>query len=91
MEMHRLAPKWPLVALTNYDFLQVGKPGASPWLGGIDADDYDGDFVKAAAADPRRHGALAELRLPAERQGRRPRLPLLPRPGDGRRRRTPGA
>ncbi|WSJ91030.1 glycerophosphodiester phosphodiesterase family protein [Streptomyces sp. NBC_01304] len=49
MAMHRLAPKWPLVALTNYDFLQVGKPGASPWLGGIDADDYDGDFVKAAA------------------------------------------
>ncbi|WP_066943647.1 glycerophosphodiester phosphodiesterase family protein [Streptomyces lushanensis] len=49
-EMHRLAPKYPLVALTNYDFLQVGKPGASPWLGGIDADDYDGDFVKAASA-----------------------------------------
>ncbi|MDG4857037.1 glycerophosphodiester phosphodiesterase family protein [Streptomyces sp. T-3] len=49
MAMHELAPKWPLVALTNYDFLQVGKPGASPWLGGIDADDYDGDFVKAAA------------------------------------------
>ncbi|WP_210571449.1 glycerophosphodiester phosphodiesterase family protein [Streptomyces sp. GESEQ-4] len=46
--MHKLAPRWPLVALTNYDFLQVGKPGASPWLGGIDADDYDGDFVKAA-------------------------------------------
>src|SRR4029079_16370441 len=35
-EMHKLAPKYPLVALTNYDFLQVGKPGASPWLGGID-------------------------------------------------------
>ncbi|WP_406369855.1 glycerophosphodiester phosphodiesterase family protein [Streptomyces sp. NBC_00647] len=51
-EMHRLAPKWPLVALTNYDFLQVGQPGASPWLGGIDADDYDGDFVKAAATVP---------------------------------------
>ncbi|MGV9929472.1 glycerophosphodiester phosphodiesterase family protein [Streptomyces olivaceoviridis] len=51
-EMHKLAPKYPLVALTNYDFLQVGKPGASPWLGGIDADDYDGDFVKAAAAVP---------------------------------------
>ncbi|SCE93773.1 glycerophosphodiester phosphodiesterase family protein [Micromonospora mirobrigensis] len=51
-EMHRLAPTWPLVALTNYDFLQVGRPGASPWLGGIDADDYDGDFVKAAAAIP---------------------------------------
>jgi glycerophosphoryl diester phosphodiesterase len=51
-EMHRLAPTWPLVALTNYDFLQVGKPGASPWLGGLDADDYDGDVVKAAAAIP---------------------------------------
>jgi glycerophosphoryl diester phosphodiesterase len=47
--MHRLAPRLPLVALTNYDFLQVGRPGASPWLGGIDVDDYDGDFVRAAA------------------------------------------
>ncbi|MEO3873421.1 glycerophosphodiester phosphodiesterase family protein [Nonomuraea sp. B12E4] len=51
-EMHRLARKWPLVALTNYDFLEVGKPGASPWLGGIDADDFGGDFVRAAAAVP---------------------------------------
>ncbi|MEU6414107.1 glycerophosphodiester phosphodiesterase family protein [Microbispora sp. NPDC046933] len=51
-EMHRLAPSWPLVALTNYDFLQVGRPGASPWLGGLDADDFGGDFVKAAAAIP---------------------------------------
>ncbi|MGW2160340.1 glycerophosphodiester phosphodiesterase family protein [Nonomuraea sp. NPDC001699] len=51
-EMHRLAPEWPLVALTNYDFLQVGKPGASPWLGGIDADDFGGDFVSAAASIP---------------------------------------
>lgn len=48
--MHRLAPRWPLVALTNYDFLQVGKPGASPWLGGIDVDDFGGDFVAAAAS-----------------------------------------
>ncbi|MEU0134550.1 glycerophosphodiester phosphodiesterase family protein [Streptomyces sp. NPDC006296] len=51
-EMHTLAPDYPLVALTNYDFLQVGEPGASPWLGGIDADDYGGDFVRAAAAVP---------------------------------------
>jgi glycerophosphoryl diester phosphodiesterase len=50
MAMHRLAPRWPLVALTNFDFLQVGQPGASPWLGGIDADDFGGDFVKAAAS-----------------------------------------
>ena len=48
--MHKLAPTYPLVALTNYDFLEVGKPGKSPWLGGVDADDYDGDFVKAAEA-----------------------------------------
>ncbi|MEU1212475.1 glycerophosphodiester phosphodiesterase family protein [Streptomyces sp. NPDC005790] len=51
-EMHELAPAYPLVALTNYDFLQVGKPGASPWLGGIDADDYDGDLVEVAASVP---------------------------------------
>jgi len=50
--MHELAPTWPLVALTNYDFLQVGRPGKSPWLGGIDADDYGGDFVRAAATVP---------------------------------------
>jgi glycerophosphoryl diester phosphodiesterase len=49
-EMHRLAPRLPLVALTNRDFLEVGKPGASPWLGGLDADDFGGDFVAAAAA-----------------------------------------
>jgi glycerophosphoryl diester phosphodiesterase len=52
MLMHRLALRWPLVALTNFDFLQVGQPGASPWLGGIDVDDYGGDFVRAAAAIP---------------------------------------
>jgi glycerophosphoryl diester phosphodiesterase len=52
MLMHRFAPTWPLVALTNFDFLQVGQPGASPWLGGIDVDDYGGDFVRAAAAIP---------------------------------------
>jgi glycerophosphoryl diester phosphodiesterase len=50
MTMHRLAPELPLVALTNRDFLQVGQPGASPWLGGIDADDFGGDFVAAAAS-----------------------------------------
>ncbi|MFI2712154.1 glycerophosphodiester phosphodiesterase family protein [Micromonospora sp. NPDC018662] len=50
--MHRLAPRWPLVALTNYDFLQVGQPGASPWLGGLDADDFGGDVVRAADAIP---------------------------------------
>jgi glycerophosphoryl diester phosphodiesterase len=50
MAMHELAPELPLVALTNRDFLQVGQPGASPWLGGIDVDDFGGDFVAAAAS-----------------------------------------
>lgn len=48
--MHSYAPTWPLVALTNYDFLEVGKPGASPWLGGVDSDTYGGDLVESAAA-----------------------------------------
>jgi glycerophosphoryl diester phosphodiesterase len=50
MAMHTLAPDLPLIALTNRDFLQVGQPGASPWLGGIDVDDFGGDFVAAAAS-----------------------------------------
>jgi glycerophosphoryl diester phosphodiesterase len=49
-EMHRLAPAWPLIALTNHDFLQVGKAGASPWLGGVDSDDFGGDLVATATA-----------------------------------------
>lgn len=48
--MAQVAPELPLVALTNRDFLQVGQPGASPWLGGLDADDYDGDLVRMAEA-----------------------------------------
>ena len=47
MRMHEVYPQLPLVALDNYDFLQVGKPGASPWLGGIDIDDFGGDPLKA--------------------------------------------
>lgn len=50
MAMHELAPELPLIALTNRDFLQIGQPGASPWLGGIDVDDFGGDFVAAAAS-----------------------------------------
>ena len=50
--MHRHLPAVPLVALTNIDFLEVGRPGASPWLGGLDVDDFGGDFVAAADAIP---------------------------------------
>ncbi|TMR94353.1 glycerophosphodiester phosphodiesterase family protein [Nonomuraea basaltis] len=47
MRMRELEPRLPLVALTNRDFLQTGQPGASPWLGGIDVDDFGGDPLKA--------------------------------------------
>jgi glycerophosphoryl diester phosphodiesterase len=40
-------PRLPRVALTNYDFLQVGQPGASPWLGGLDIDAFGGDPIRA--------------------------------------------
>jgi len=45
--MRQVEPRLPLVALTNYDFLQTGQPGASPWLGGLDIDDFGGDPIKA--------------------------------------------
>lgn len=48
MRMREVEPRLPIVALTNKDFLQCGQPGASPWLGGIDADDHDCDLVRAA-------------------------------------------
>ncbi|TDC56915.1 hypothetical protein E1212_00170 [Jiangella ureilytica] len=47
MRMGEVAPRLPLVALTNYDFLQVDRPGASPWLGGIDIDDFGDDPIAA--------------------------------------------
>ncbi|MGP3969058.1 glycerophosphodiester phosphodiesterase [Streptomyces sp. 6N223] len=47
--MREVEPRLPIVALTNgQPFLQVGQPGASPWLGGIDIDDFDGSLVAAA-------------------------------------------
>jgi glycerophosphoryl diester phosphodiesterase len=50
MRMREVEPRLPLVALTNGDFLQIGRPGASPWLGGIDVDDFGGSLVAAAAS-----------------------------------------
>lgn len=50
--LHRLAPGIPLVALTTPAQLEVGKPGRSPWLGGLDVDDFGGDVVRAAASIP---------------------------------------
>ena len=46
-----IAPELTLVALSSGDaWMGVGQPGASPNLGGIDIDDYDGSLPKAAAA-----------------------------------------
>lgn len=46
-----LAPELPLVALSSGDaWLEVGQPGASTNLGGIDIDTYGGSLAKAAAA-----------------------------------------
>jgi glycerophosphoryl diester phosphodiesterase len=50
MAIREAEPRVPIVALTNGDFLQVGQPGASPWLGGIDIDDFGGSLVAAAAS-----------------------------------------
>ncbi|MER5648365.1 glycerophosphodiester phosphodiesterase family protein [Streptosporangium sp. NPDC002524] len=47
MRMRQVDRRLPLVALTNRDFLQTGQPGASPWLGGIDIDDFGGDPLRA--------------------------------------------
>ncbi|MBC6463396.1 glycerophosphodiester phosphodiesterase family protein [Actinomadura sp. HBU206391] len=47
MRMRRVEPRLPIVALTNRDFLQTGQPGMSPWLGGIDIDDFGGDPLRA--------------------------------------------
>jgi glycerophosphoryl diester phosphodiesterase len=41
MRMREVEPELPIVALANgQQFLQAGRPGASPWLGGIDIDDF---------------------------------------------------
>jgi glycerophosphoryl diester phosphodiesterase len=49
MRWQQVEPRLPIVALTNRDFLQIDQPGASPWLGGIDIDDFDDSLVAAAA------------------------------------------
>ena len=42
-------PEISLNALTNTDYLEVDQPGASPWLAGIDIDDF-ADSVPAAVS-----------------------------------------
>ncbi|GDY33063.1 hypothetical protein GTS_46960 [Gandjariella thermophila] len=46
----RLTPRLRRVALIDASTAQVGQPGPSPWLAGIDVDDYHGDVPAAARA-----------------------------------------
>ncbi len=50
----KLAPEITVVALTDQqpdeDTIEVGKPGASPWLGGFDVDDHGGSVPKSVQA-----------------------------------------
>lgn len=56
--MKKINPNITLVALTCEQeswgpegmYRQVGNPGASHWMGGLDIDTYKGDYVKAAKA-----------------------------------------
>ena len=49
MRMRQVEPRLPIIALTNgQQFLQAGQPGSSPWLGGLDIDDFGGSLVAAA-------------------------------------------
>jgi glycerophosphoryl diester phosphodiesterase len=51
MRMRQVEPRLPIVALTNgQQFLQAGMPGRSPWLGGLDIDDFGGDLVEAVSS-----------------------------------------
>jgi len=50
----REAPEIPAVFLTQAqgggDTVQIGQPGASPWLGGLDVDDHGGSVPRLVAA-----------------------------------------
>ena len=48
MRMKQVSPGLRLVALADPTTLEAGQPGASPWLGGLDIDDFGGDVVSAA-------------------------------------------
>lgn len=76
-----IAPELPLVALSSGDaWMGVGQPGASPNLGGIDIDDYNGSLPQAAAAQgydvvsPAFRSVTAEMIAEAHELG----LPVIP-------------
>jgi glycerophosphoryl diester phosphodiesterase len=54
MIARRIAPEIATVALTDqqpgYDTVEAGRPGPSPWLGGLDVDDFAGSVPKTVLA-----------------------------------------
>lgn len=52
--VRKLAPEITVVALTDQqpdeDTMEVGKPGASAWLGGLDVDEYGGSVPRTVQA-----------------------------------------
>jgi glycerophosphoryl diester phosphodiesterase len=53
--VQKIAPEIPTVYLTAadpsyYDTLEIGKPGGSKWMGGLDIDDYGGSAPRAIKA-----------------------------------------
>lgn len=48
-QVRALAPQVRLNVLTNTSYLEIGLPGASPWMAGVDIDRHGGDVVRAAA------------------------------------------
>jgi glycerophosphoryl diester phosphodiesterase len=70
MRMRQVEPRLPIVALTNgQQFLQAGQPGASPWLGGIDIDDFDGSLQRKYVAAADAFGADAVSPVHGDPQG----------------------
>lgn len=70
MRMREVEPRLPIVALTNgQQFLQMGQPGRSPWLGGLDIDDFTGSLQQRFVAAASSFGADAVSPVHGDPQG----------------------
>ena len=47
--VRQIEPGLALNVLTNTPYLEIGRPGSSPWTAGVDIDDFAGDVAAAAA------------------------------------------
>ncbi|WP_227012803.1 MULTISPECIES: glycerophosphodiester phosphodiesterase family protein [unclassified Pseudonocardia] len=57
--MREVAPELDRILLMNESFLELGEPGRSPWLNGLDADDLGADPATALVAAARTVDASA--------------------------------